>query len=64
MWAWDKHCAWGGLDYIRHMIASMCLAETLEDGGVVADRTYENFSDDHLSRQPYSYIARNDLTVS
>lgn len=41
MWAWDKHCAWGGLDYIRHMIASMYLAETLEEGGVVADGTYE-----------------------
>jgi hypothetical protein len=36
MWAWDKHCGWGGLDYIRHMIGSMRLAETLEEGGVVA----------------------------
>ena len=40
MWAWNKYCGWGGLDYIRHMIAPMRLAETLEEGDVVAAGTY------------------------
>jgi hypothetical protein len=41
MWAWDKHCAWGGLDYIRHMVASMSLAEALEEGKVADASLYE-----------------------
>jgi hypothetical protein len=41
MWAWDKHGACGGLDYMRHMIASMHLAEILEADGVVTDSMYE-----------------------
>jgi len=41
MWAWDKHCAWGGLDYIRHMVASMRLAEALEEGRVADASLYE-----------------------
>jgi hypothetical protein len=41
MWSWDKHCAWGGLDYIRHMVASMRLAEHLEEGRVADASLYE-----------------------
>jgi hypothetical protein len=41
MWSWDKHCGLRGLGYIQHMVASMRLAETLEEGKVADASLYE-----------------------